>query len=68
MYGMQYLAAFLGVYFAIGVFFDFFTLGAITFSTFQYSTNTESFIAAVQEVGSICCDGGSRELLILFGI
>lgn len=47
---MQYGASFLGVYFLIGVLFDIFTLGAITFSTVQYSTNTESFMAAVREV------------------
>lgn len=47
---IQYGASFLGVYFLIGVLFDIFTLGAITFSTVQYSTNTESFMAAVREL------------------
>ncbi|KAK9806688.1 hypothetical protein WJX73_008613 [Symbiochloris irregularis] len=46
----QFLASSLGVYFAIGVLFDFFTLGAVTFSTVQYSTNTEAFMAATREL------------------
>ena len=32
---------------------DFFTLGAVTYSTFQFSTNTKEFMEAVQEVS--CC-------------
>lgn len=54
----QFLASFLGVYFAIGVLFDLFTLGAVTFSTVQYSTNTEAFMAATREVSDCLAEYG----------
>ncbi len=47
---LQYLAYFLGAYFAIGVVFDLFTLGVLGISTFQYSTNSGAFLKAVQDV------------------
>ena len=47
---VEYGAYFLASYFAIGVVFDTFTLGVLAASAFQYSTNTEAFMAAVKEV------------------
>ena len=47
---VEYGAYFLASYFAIGVIFDTFTLGVLAASAFQYSTNTEAFMAAVKEV------------------
>lgn len=47
---IEYGAYFLASYFAIGVIFDTFTLGVLAASAFQYSTNTEAFMAAVKEV------------------
>ena len=43
-------AALAGRYFAFGVVADLFTLGTLTFSTYQFSTNTRAFMEAVQEV------------------
>ena len=54
---LQYLAYFLGSYFAIGVIFDLFTLGVLGISTFQYSTNSGAFLKAVQEVAGSGRDG-----------
>ena len=42
-------------YFTFGVLADFFTLGAVTYSTFQFSTNTKEFMEAVQEVSCLPC-------------
>ena len=39
-------------YFTFGVISDFFTLGAVTYSTFQYTNNTKAFMEAVQEVSA----------------
>lgn len=47
---MQYLAYFLGLYFAIGVFLDLFLLGATAFAGVNYSTNAEAFLKAVKQV------------------
>jgi hypothetical protein len=57
---IEYLAYFLGLYFAIGVFLDLFLLGATAFSGIQYSTNAEAFLNAVKQVQMIpsstsCC-------------
>lgn len=38
--GIEFLAYFLGCYFAIGVVFDLFSLGVISGATAQYSGNT----------------------------
>ena len=53
---MQFLGYFLGIYFAIGAFADLFTLGSVTVSTYQFTTNTKAFMEAVQEVrtGHLC--------------
>ena len=50
---MEYLAYFLGLYFATSVFLDFFTLGAIAFSGVQYGANSEAFLNAVRQVGQL---------------
>ncbi|CAK0779977.1 hypothetical protein CVIRNUC_004904 [Coccomyxa viridis] len=47
---VQYLAYFLGLYFAAGVFLDLFLLGATTFAGVNYSTNAEAFQKAVRQV------------------
>lgn len=46
---VQYLAYFLGLYFAIGVFLDLFLLGATAFAGINYSTNAEAFLKAVKQ-------------------
>lgn len=46
---MQYLAYFLGLYFAIGVVLDCFLLGATAFAGVNYSTNAEAFLKAVKQ-------------------
>ncbi|KAK9828622.1 hypothetical protein WJX72_001138 [[Myrmecia] bisecta] len=47
---LEYGAYFLGSYFAIGCFFDFFTIGILASTAFQYSTNTEAFLLAVRNL------------------
>jgi Ca2+-binding EF-hand superfamily protein len=47
---VEYLAYFLGLYFATSVFLDLFTLGAIAFSGVQYGSNSEAFLNAVRQV------------------
>jgi len=47
---LSFGANFLGSYFAIGVFFDLFTLGAVTVSSLQFQTNSAAFLSAVQEI------------------
>ncbi|BDA43763.1 hypothetical protein COCOBI_04-7790 [Coccomyxa sp. Obi] len=47
---VQYLAYFLGLYFAIGVLLDLFLLGATAFAGINYSTNAEAFLKAVKQV------------------
>lgn len=51
---VQYLAYFLGLYFAIGVFLDLFLLGATAFAGVNYSTNAEAFLKAVKQVWAGC--------------
>ena len=59
---LQYLAYFLGSYFAIGVVFDLFTLGVLGTSAFQYSTNSGAFLKAVQDVAGSSRDAGGLRL------
>ena len=59
---LQYLAYFLGSYFAIGVVFDLFTLGVLGTSAFQYSTNSGAFLKAVQDVAGSGRDAGGLRL------
>ena len=47
---VEFVAYFLGIYFASGVFFDAFALGLTAYAGLQYSTNTEAFMAAVRQV------------------
>ena len=47
---VQYVAYFLGLYFAIGVFLDLFLLGATAYSGVTYSTNAEAFLRYVKQV------------------
>lgn len=49
---VQYLAYFLGLYFAIGVFLDLFLLGATAFAGVNYSTNAEAFLKAVKQASA----------------
>ncbi|KAK9866246.1 hypothetical protein WJX84_002186 [Apatococcus fuscideae] len=60
--GIQYLAYFLGSYFAIGVVFDLFTLGVLGTSAFQYSTNSGAFLKAVQDVAGSGREGGGLRI------
>ena len=46
---VQYIAYFLGLYFAIGVVLDCFLLGATAFAGINYSTNAEAFLKAVKQ-------------------
>jgi hypothetical protein len=46
---VQYVAYFLGLYFAIGVVLDCFLLGATAFAGVNYSTNAEAFLKAVKQ-------------------
>ena len=50
---MQYVAYFLGLYFAIGVVLDCFLLGATAFAGVNYSTNAEAFLKAVKQASSL---------------
>ena len=56
---VEYGAYFLASYFALGVVFDTFTLGVLAASAFQYSTNTEAFMAAIKEVAGASKRGPS---------
>ena len=47
---VQYVAYFLGLYFAIGVFLDLFLLGATAYSGVTYSTSAEAFLRYVKKV------------------
>ena len=49
---VQYLAYFLGLYFAVGVILDLFLLGATAFAGVNYSTNAEAFLKAVKQVSA----------------
>jgi hypothetical protein len=47
---VEYLCYFLGLYFGTSVILDLFTLGAIGFSGYQYSTNSKAFLGAIKQV------------------
>eukprot|EP01026_Neomeris_dumetosa_P076036 TRINITY_DN811_c0_g1_i7.p1 TRINITY_DN811_c0_g1~~TRINITY_DN811_c0_g1_i7.p1 ORF type:complete len:401 (-),score=83.09 TRINITY_DN811_c0_g1_i7:339-1541(-) len=49
-YIVQILFYFLGTYFAIGVFFDMFTLGALVAGAINFGTNTQAFYQAVKQI------------------
>lgn len=44
------LTSFLGSYFAVGVLFDFFSIGALAISSLQFQTDSAAFIGAVKEL------------------
>ena len=57
---VQYVAYFLGLYFAIGVFLDLFLLGATAYSGVTYSTSAEAFLRYVKKVhAGLACHGGA---------
>ncbi|EFN55306.1 hypothetical protein CHLNCDRAFT_134269 [Chlorella variabilis] len=45
-YGLYFLA----IYLFIGASFEFFSLGALLYAAFRYSTNADTFLVAVQEI------------------
>eukprot|EP01024_Parvocaulis_polyphysoides_P065042 TRINITY_DN7577_c1_g1_i1.p1 TRINITY_DN7577_c1_g1~~TRINITY_DN7577_c1_g1_i1.p1 ORF type:complete len:458 (+),score=106.59 TRINITY_DN7577_c1_g1_i1:238-1611(+) len=47
---LEILFYFLGIYFAIGVFFDLFTLGALIAGAVNFGTNTGAFYSAVKQI------------------